>query len=307
MYEAFFGLKEPPFKMTPDPQFFYVSEKHREALAQCIYGMKEKKGFIVITGEEGVGKTALIHYLLESINGSSHTRTAFILNPNINITGSNFLGSILKDLGVISPGGSKGDSIQILYQNLLKAYEEDKGFVLFVDDAQDLTRELIEEIRLLSNLETSKSKLIQIVLIGQPDLEKTLLRPDFRQVRQRINLWYHLGPLSKKESEEYIAKRLKIAGSASPIFTEAAIEKIYRKSKGIPGLINILCNRSLEKGYALDQRVVDKREVQGAVKDLSLNPFWGSVWVWLLFGVLAGGGLLFIAIVSKRLDLSGFH
>ena len=306
MYEAFFGLKEPPFKMTPDPQFFFVGEKQREALAQCIYGMKEKKGFIVITGEEGMGKTALIHYLLESINGSRHARTAFVLNPNININSSNFLGSILKDLGVSIPGGRKGDSLQILHQNLLEAYEDGKGFILFVDDAQDLTRELIEEIRLLSNLETSKSKLLQIILVGQPELEKTLLRPDFRQVRQRINLWYHLGSLSKKETEEYIAKRLKIAGAASPIFTEGAIEKIYRKSKGIPGLINILCNRALEDGYALDRRVIDKKEVQEAVKDLGLNPFWGSVWVWLVFAIFLGGGLMVLGIVSGRLDFSGF-
>jgi len=305
MYEAFFGLKEPPFKMTPDPQFFYVSEKHREALAQCIYGMKEKKGFIVITGGEGTGKTALINYLIESINGSSQTRTAFVLNPNI--SDFNFFGSILKDLGVSSPGGSKGDSLHILQQNLLKAYEEGKGFVLFVDDAHDLTRGLIEEIRLLSNMETSQSKLVQIVLVGQPELGKTLLRPDFRQVRQRINLWYHLGPLSKKETEEYIAKRLKIGGAASPIFTERAIEKIYRKSKGIPGLINILCNRSLENGYALDRRVVDKREVQEAVKDLGINPFWGNIWVWLLLAIFLGGGLLVLGIVSGRFHLSGLH
>ena len=305
MYEAFYGLKEPPFKMTPDPQFFYVSEKHREALAQCIYGMKEKKGFIVITGEEGTGKTALIHYLIESINGSSDTRTAFVLSPNF--SDFNFLGSILKDLGAISPGSSKGDSLRILHENLLKAYEDGKGFVLFVDDAQDLTRGLIEEIRLLSNLETSKSKLVQIVLVGQPALEKTLLRPDFRQVRQRINLWCHLGPLSKKETEEYIAKRLKTGGAASPIFTERAIERVYLKSKGIPGVINILCNRSLENGYALDRRVVDKKEVQEAVKDLGLNPFWSDFRVWLLIAFFLGGGLLVLGIVSGRLDFSRFH
>ena len=305
MYEAFFGLKKPPFKLAPDPQFFYVSEKHREALAQCIYAMREKKGFMVITGEEGVGKTALIRYLLESINGNRDAGAAFVLSPKT--SNFDFIGSILKDMGLRSSGGSKGDSLHILHENLLAAYREGKGLILFVEDAQDLTPDLIEEIRLLSNLETSKSKLIQIVLIGQPELGKTLLRPNFRQVRQRINLWYHLGPLSKKETGEYIAKRLNVAGAESPIFTEGAIEKIYRKSKGIPGVINLLCNSSLENGYAVDRRVVDKKEVQEAVKDLRLGSPWSRAWVWVLLTVVVGGGGLLIGILSGKLGLPRFH
>jgi general secretion pathway protein A len=292
MYEEFYGFKENPFNVTPNPEYIYLGEKHREALAQLLYGVKERKGFIVITGEVGTGKTTLIHYLLDKMNGSC-TRTAFLFNPKLTV--NDFIQYILKDLGVRVQGKTKGEYLHNLHQYLLQAYQRDERVVLIVDEAQGLGSELLEEIRLLSNLETSRSKLIQIVLLGQPELDRTLSQPGFRQLRQRINLRYRLSPLSEKETREYIGKRLRIAGAREPVFTEGAIKEIYLKSGGIPRLINILCDNALLNGYALDQRLVDKRGVKEAAKDLKLKK--GSYRVLLLsvIGIsITVGVLLFV-------------
>ena len=269
MYESFYGLKESPFNVTPDPQFIYLGEKHREALAQLLYGVNEKKGFILITGEIGTGKTTLIRYLLGKLSGSNNTRAAFLFNPKLSV--HDFFQYILKDWGIAVQGNSKGDCLHTLNQELLRAYKNGENFILIVDEAQGLNPALLEEIRLLSNLETSKAKLLQIVLIGQPELNKVLRQPNFRQLRQRINLRYHLRPLSKKETGEYIKKRLTVAGAKDPIFTKKAIEEVYRISGGIPRLINILCDNTLVNGYALDQKVIDHKIVREVAKDLELE------------------------------------
>ncbi len=291
MYEQFYGLKENPFNVTPNPDYIYLGENHREALAQLLYGVRAKKGFIVITGEVGTGKTTLIHFLLEKLEGNNHTKTAFLFNPKLTV--NDFIQYILKDLGVRVQGQTKGEYLHHLHRYLLNAYRRDERVVLIVDEAQGLKPELLEEIRLLSNLETSRSKLLQIVLVGQPELDKTISQPEFRQLRQRINLRYQLAPLSFKETKEYIEKRLRVAGATGPIFTERAIKEIHKRSGGIPRLINILCDNALLNGFALDQKMVDEKSVREVSEDLKLEtkpkPF--GKWVFailMMVGFLLG-------------------
>ena len=297
MYESFYGLKQNPFNVTPDPQFLYLGEKHREALAQLVYGIREKKGFIVITGEVGTGKTTLIHCLLERFDGSNGTKAAFLFNPKL--TATEFIQFILKDLGLTVNGSTKGDSLHTLYEYLLNAYEKGERVILIVDEAQGLDPQVLEEIRLLSNLETSKSKLLQIVLAGQPELDRTLSRQEFRQIRQRINMRYHLEPLSGKETKEYIEKRLQIAGGQDHLFTNRAIKEVYRISAGIPRLINILCDNSLLNGYSSDQRVIDTNLVKEAAKDLKLGGKLRIDWIRVLLGVLIGGCILSCVLLQQ--------
>jgi general secretion pathway protein A len=290
MYPSFFGLKENPFSMTPDPHFIYLGKNHQEALSRLVYGIWQKKGFIAMTGEVGTGKTTLIHYLLSKLSGVEHTKTAFLFNPKLPV--NDFFAYILKDLGVNGHGNTKGDYVYALNQELLQAYQKGQRVVLFIDEAQGLSPELLEEIRLLSNLETGKSKLLQIVLIGQPELNKTLLKPEFRQIRQRINLRYHLQPLSEKETREYIEKSLRIAGARRSVFTKQAIKEIYRYSGGMPRLINIVCDNSLLGGYSSNRRIVDRKLVKEAAKELQLTKGFLQTWSWILMVILVAGGLL---------------
>ena len=273
MYDSFYGLKENPFNVTPDSQFVYLGEHHREALAQLLYGIQEKKGFIVLTGEVGTGKTTLIHYLLDRLNhGDMRTQTAFLFNPKLSV--DDFIAYILNDLDISVQGGTKGDHLHLLHENLIQAYKNEQRSILIIDEAQGLNPELLEEIRLLSNLETAKSKLIQIILVGQPELDQTLLQKGFRQLRQRVNMRYHLPPLSETETREYVEKRMRIAGATKGIFTKRAFRDIYRWSRGIPRLINILCDNALLIGYAQEQRVVDRPIIREAAKDLHLVSKW---------------------------------
>ena len=297
MYETFYGLKESPFNVTPNPAYIYLGENHKEALAQLLYGVREKKGFIVITGEVGTGKTTLIHYLLDKMDGNSHTKTAFLFNPKLTV--NDFIQYILKDLGVRVQGQTKGEYLHNLHRYLLNAYRKDERVVLIVDEAHGLNPELLEEIRLLSNLETSRSKLLQIVLVGQTELDKILSKPEFRQLRQRINLRYHLPPLSEKETKEYIEKRLRIAGAQNPLFTDNAIKEIYTRSRGIPRLINILGDNALLSGYALDKNVVDKKSVKEAAKDLGLQKGYGRILIWSLLCLSGAACILFAAYLRK--------
>jgi general secretion pathway protein A len=294
MYEQFYGLRENPFNVTPNPEYIFLGKHHREALAQLLYGVREKKGFIVITGEVGTGKTTLVRYLLDKLGGNNHTKTAFLFNPKLAV--NDFIQYILKDLGVRVQGQTKGDHLHNLHRYLLNAYLKDERVILIVDEAQGLKPELLEEIRLLSNLETSRSKLIQIVLVGQPELDKTLSQPGFRQLKQRINLRYYLPPLTLKETGEYIEKRLKIAGAKEPIFTDKAIKEIYLKSGGIPRLINILCDNALLNGYALDQKLVDKGSVKEVAKDLDLKKGSRKILVLFLICISIAAGILVLFV-----------
>ncbi|MBS3906100.1 MAG: AAA family ATPase [Syntrophaceae bacterium] len=305
MYETFYGLNENPFNVTPNPEFIFLGKNHREALAQLLYGVREKKGFIVITGEVGTGKTTLIHYLLEKLEGNNHTKTAFLFNPKLTV--HDFIQYILKDLGVRVQGQTKGEHLHHLHRYLLNAYRRDERVVLIVDEAQGLNPELLEEIRLLSNLETSKSKLLQIVLVGQPELDKTLSRPGFRQLRQRINLRYHLTPLSEKETGEYIEKRLRIAGSHDPIFTDQAIREIYRRSGGIPRLINILSDNALLNGFALDQKQVNAKSIREVSADLKLHQESRRVWQWVLLCLAIVSGFIVFFYLNQEGYLSPLY
>jgi len=297
MYEEFFRLKENPFRMTPDPKFLYLGQDHREALAQLLYGIEEGKGFMVITGEVGTGKTTLIHCVLQKLNAMNHNRTALLFNPRLTVR--EFFEYILMDLGVDVNGGNKADSLHALHKTLLDAYRKGERVILFVDEAKALPPVLLEEIRLLSNLETSKSKLLQIILIGQPELNNILLQPEFRQLRQRINLRCHLKPLSKEETKKYIEKRLKIAGAKEEIFTEKAIEEIYQDSQGVPRLINILCDHSLLNAYASDQIVVDRKLVREAAKDMKLGPDWRRLWGLSIILIFISGSILSYLFMEK--------
>jgi general secretion pathway protein A len=309
MYENFYGLKENPFNVTPNPEYIYLGENHKEALAQLLYGVREKKGFIVITGEVGTGKTTLLHYLLEKIDGNGHTKTAFLFNPKLTV--NDFIQYILKDLGVKVRGQTKGEYLHNLHRYLLSAYRRDERVVLIVDEAHGLNSELLEEIRLLSNLETSKSKLLQIVLVGQPELDHILSQTGFRQLRQRINLRFHLPPLTEKETKEYIEKRLRIAGAKEPIFTEKAIKEIYQKSGGIPRLINILGDNALLNGYALDQKLVDEKSVREVAHDLKIEKKPQKILIYLLFGISIAVIILLFIYFQKTghisLLIGGIH
>lgn len=271
MYEEFYGLKENPFSVTPDPRYLFLGDTHREALARMVYGIQERKGFLLITGEVGTGKTILIRYLVGSLDGYKNgaVKTALIFNPKL--TAANFIQFILRDLGVTARGNSKGDYLQDLNEFLLKAYEQGEKVVLIVDEAQGLKPALLEEIRLLSNLETTKSKLLQIILVGQPELKKTLSRREFRQLKQRINLHFHLLPLSEEQTRAYIEKRITVAGGREPLFTTEAVQEIFRRTKGVPRLINNLCDNALLDGFTADRKIIDETLVKEAADDLELH------------------------------------
>jgi general secretion pathway protein A len=234
------------------------------------------------------------------LDGNNHTKTAFLFNPKLTV--NDFIQYILRDLGVRIQGQTKGEFLHNLHRYLLNAYRKDERVVLIVDEAHGLNPELLEEIRLLSNLETSRSKLLQIVLVGQPELDRTLGRPEFRQLKQRINLRYFLPPLSEKEAREYIEKRLKTAGAKGSLFTERALREVYSRSRGIPRLINILCDNALLNGYALDKTIVDAKSVREVAKDLKLNGAPRKIWSRLLVALFIVG----IALVLIYLHRMGY-
>jgi general secretion pathway protein A len=270
MYEEFFGLRENPFSATPDPEYIFFGENHREALARMIYGIRERKGFILITGEVGSGKTLLIRHLLGNLDGSQNgvIRTALVFNPKL--ASINFLQYILRDLGVTVRDKAKGDLLRALNEFLLQAYEKGEKVVLIVDEAQGLKPSMLEEIRLLSNLETAKSKLLQIILVGQPELKKTLSRPEFRQLKQRINLRFHIPPLTEEETRAYIEKRVTVAGGKGTLFTAEAVHEVFLRSGGIPRLINMLCDNALLDGFTAEHESIDADLVKTAADDLEM-------------------------------------
>ncbi len=265
MYTKFYGFKEKPFEITPDPKFLYFGENHREALAYLTYAVRERKGFTVITGEVGTGKTTLIQTLLSRLDGN--VRTAFIFNPKLGST--DFLQYICEDLGLKGQMRSKGQYISSLHNFLLSCYSRNENVILIIDEAQNLDPELLEEVRLLTNLETPKAKLLQVILMGQPELDNVLNRQEFRQLKQRVSLRYHIQPLDKEETNAYLRKRLRMAGAVeSNIFTPKALDEIYRYSKGIPRLINIVCDNALLTGYATDQKVIGDKIICEVISNL---------------------------------------
>ncbi len=272
MYTEFYGLKENPFNVTSDPDYLFMSRHHKEAYSHLIYGIKERKGFVEITGEIGTGKTTLCRALLRKI--SHKIKIALILNPAL--SEFQLLQSILEDLGLQAEGKNKFSLLKTLNNFLINELAHGHNVVLIIDEAQNLRGKLLEHIRLLSNLETDKEKLIQIVLVGQPELKKRLARDDLIQLRQRIAVRYHILPLDKDEIKAYIYHRLKIAGCSKEItFTDSAIDQIYLYTSGTPRLINIVCDKVLLGGFVqgttsfgedIINRAIDEIEGKIAVK-----------------------------------------
>jgi general secretion pathway protein A len=293
MYRRFFGFKEKPFEINHDPDFFFLSEGHREALAHLIYATQERKGFTVITGEVGTGKTTLARTYLNQLNGKA--KTAYIFNPNL--TSIDFLRYICEDLGLKEERHSKGQYIALLHNFLLDHYSRNEQVILIVDEAQNLSPALLEEVRLLTNLETAKNKLLQVILIGQPELNKVLDNHQFRQLKQRVSLRYHLRPLDKEETGKYIENRLVKAGAFDPhMFTPKAFEKIYAYSKGIPRLVNITCDNALLTGFATGQKVIGDRIIKEVINKLEGRPVpkkkRSRIYLLILFLFLLFAGLL---------------
>ncbi len=266
MYDAFYGFQEPPFSITPDPRFLFFSERHREAFNHVLFGIRERKGFIQLTGEVGAGKTTVCRAILEQLG--PNVRTALILNPCLNRT--QLLRAVLMEFGLaVPPKADRVTCLALLNQFLLDQVAVGNEVVLLIDEAQDLDLELLEQVRLLSNLETDQRKLLQIVLIGQPELRDMLEERRLRQLRQRITIRYHLTPLSREETDFYIQHRLHVAGGNSrPSFSPWAIRAVHRYSGGVPRLINAVCDKTLLCGYVDGTDQLYLRHVRRAIREL---------------------------------------
>lgn len=269
MYTKFFGLREKPFNVTPDPHFLFYSKKHKEAFSYLIYGIQERKGFLEITGEIGTGKTTLCRAFLNQLD--KETKTAFILNSNLSAL--QFLQAIVEEFGIRPAKRDKGTLLSELNKFLIEQFSLGCNVVLIIDEAQNLRASLLEQIRMLSNLETEKEKLFQIVLVGQPQLRDKLNSPNLKQLRQRIGIRYHILPLDREETEQYIDHRLTVAGNNNSIsFTKDAIDEIYSYSEGVPRLINIVCDKSLLLGYVLETKVITGNIVEKSIMEIEGVP-----------------------------------
>src|SRR5271157_522828 len=269
MYKSFYGLKENPFNANPDPRYLYLTKQIEEALTGLMYGIQTRKGFITLTGEVGTGKTTLVNRLLDWLHHRP-TRTAFLFNSRMNST--QLFDFVLAEFDI--PCESKSKSQQLLKLNhwLLERYRAGETVILIVDEAQNLTFPVLEEIRLLTNLETTTEKLLQIVLSGQPELEEKLRLPQLRQLRQRIMLRCRTAPLTKEQTFEYIRERLRIAGAeGAPIFSEKTVETVHLYSLGIPRVINLLCEHSLVNGFVEQQRPIQPKTVEDVAREFQLD------------------------------------
>ena len=294
MYTGFFGLHEKPFAITPDPRYLFLSERHAEALAHLLYGINEAGGFIQLTGEVGTGKTTVVRSLLGQIPKDAHV--ALILNPRV--TPAEFLLTICEELGLVvrdSDRGSVKELVDTLNRHLLEAHAGGQRVVVIVDEAQNLSPDVLEQVRLLTNLETPTQKLLQIILIGQPELRDLLKRIELRQLAQRITGRYHLAPLSSAETAGYVRHRLGIAGSTADLFTPGALSEVHRLSRGIPRVINVLCDRALLGAYTQGEHRVSAslvRQAAGEVYGRPVIPLWGR---WIAAGSIAAGAALLIS------------
>ncbi len=268
MYTSFFGLHEKPFSITPDPRYLFMSERHGEALAHLVYGVTESGGFVQLTGEVGTGKTTLVRSLLLN-RMPDNADVAVVLNPQI--TALEFLLTICEELSIDVPG--QKDSTKALTDalngHLLSAHADGRRTILVVDEAQNLAPAVLEQVRLLTNLETSKQKLLQIILIGQPELRELLGRNDLRQLAQRITGRYHLEPLTRDETAQYVEHRLRVAGALGEVIDAGAKKEVFRLSQGVPRLINVICDRALLGAYSQESRVITRRLIRRAANEVS--------------------------------------
>jgi general secretion pathway protein A len=261
----YYGLKEPPFAITPNPRFLFFSGKHREALNHLLYGVRERKGFVQITGEVGAGKTTICRSFLEQIG--ENFSTALILNPVLDA--DHLIKAVAMEFGLHPNGHDRLETVSLINQFLLKESEQGRDAVLIIDEAQDLTDELLEQVRLLSNLETDDRKLLQIVLMGQPELRDRLNAHRLRQLRQRITVRFHLGALSRYEISQYIQHRLHTSGSrGGPFFTAPAVWRIHQYSSGIPRLVNAVCDKALLAGFVEQRDRIDFNTIGRAIREL---------------------------------------
>jgi len=265
MYTSFFGLSEAPFSISPDPRFLYMSKRHREAMAHLIYGIEEGGGFVQLTGEVGTGKTTLCRCLLLQL--PDHVNVALILNPQI--SHAELLATLCDELKIEYPKNSTPVKIlNTLNEHLLETYAEGKRTVLIIDEAQLLTRTVLEQIRILTNLETTKQKLLRIILIGQPELAEMLDREDLSQLSQRITARYHLEPLNLQDAREYVKHRLTVVGCTRRVFNNMALRRIYKYSRGVPRLINVICDRALLGAYTRNDKNVSARVARNAAREV---------------------------------------
>lgn len=294
MYTGFFGLTSPPFSIAPNPDFMYLSPRHTEALAHLRYGLGDAGGFVLLTGEVGTGKTTVSRTLLQELD--EQTEVAFILNPTLSEL--ELLAAICDELKIRY---KKTDtSLKLLSdkitQRLQKNHDVGKKTILIIDEAQHLQPAVLEQLRLLTNLETNTKKLLQVILIGQPELQQLLQRNDLRQLAQRITARYHLLPLNFAEVQHYVRFRLQVAGCQRPVFSDKAVKKLFELSGGIPRLVNLLADRAMLAAYSQQQPLVEANNVQRAAAEI-LPPVAASgnkavpIWLWsllALFGILLG-------------------
>ena len=270
VYLTYFGLAEAPFSTTPDQRFLYLSERHREGVAHLLYGIAERGGFLQLTGEVGTGKTTLCRYLLDHL--PAHADVALILNPTV--TRLELLATICDELRIPYRRGTQSLKVFLdaIYEYLLDAHARGRRTIVIVDEAQNLSVEVMEQLRLLTNLETAKAKLLQIILVGQPELIGLLSRTSLRQVAQRVAARYHLKPLLEPETRAYLAHRLAMAGSSSVLFDDAAVRAVYRASGGVPRVVNVLCDRALLGAYASRSERVTAKLVRRAAREIAGEP-----------------------------------
>lgn len=292
MYTSYFRLSEAPFSISPDPRFLYMSSRHREAMAHLIYGIKEGGGFVQLTGEVGTGKTTLCRCLLLQL--PDEVDVALILNPQI--SQEELLGTLCDELKIEhTKDATPKVLLSLLNEHLLETYAEGRRTVLIIDEAQLLTRAVLEEVRILTNLETTRQKLLQIILIGQPELSQTLNRGDLRQLAQRITARYHLEPLNSADTGEYVKYRLAVVGCHRPLFTLRALHRVYKYSNGIPRLINVICDRCLLGAYTNNAKKVTASTVRQAATEV-LGDVKRRRWYW--WWAPAFAALLAIAILA---------
>ena len=293
MYTAHFGLAEAPFSLTPDPRFLYMSERHREGLAHLLYGIQQPGGFVQLTGEVGTGKTTLCRCLLEQL--PPEVDVALILNPRLTVV--EFLATMCDELHIAYPAETTSVKVLVdaLHRYLLEVHARGRRTALIIDEAQNLSAEVLEQIRLLTNLETASEKLLQIILIGQPELTRILKRQELRQLAQRITARYHLLPFSTRDTCAYIGHRLLVAGGSSGLFTPAAMRRVLRLSGGVPRVINILCDRALLGAYAHDRHRIDAATVRRAGKEVR-GPIAQERWVGRLAWAVGLGAVILVGI-----------
>jgi general secretion pathway protein A len=298
MYLDYYGLREPPFSITPDPRFVFLSERHRDALAHLLYGIGQGGGggFVQLTGEVGTGKTTLCRLLLEQL--PENTRVALVLNPRLSPL--ELLETICEELrlDISQRRGSLKGLVDALNTYLLEAYAQGLRVVLIIDEAQNLSAEALEQVRLLTNLETPTQKLLQIILLGQPELREMLARPELRQLAQRITARYHLTPLDADETEAYLRHRLAVAGASRFPFTKLAVRKLHEHSGGVPRLINVIADRALVGGYAHDQAQLGERQIARAAAEALASPM--RRWRWPRLAWIAAALVALAALAVWR-------